>query len=119
MSVRQRLRRLEKEVQHAGPGYVARDFAAEMQAIRSYLDGIGPPPPEPPCPSWDDPEEHFRRYRTSLCFLMRGKGDLGEGEYLPGMSDHERRCVDGWIHALEVSTRSVQDWPPEANLSVA
>jgi hypothetical protein len=103
MSVHQRLRKIENAIRSARLGYVGHDLAAEMRAMERYLDG-GPVPEEPPCPSYDDPERHFHRYRTVICVLMRSKGDLVDGEYLPGLSDIEKRIVDGYLRALAMLT---------------
>jgi len=115
VNIRRRLERIEKQLRQQSPDAPGRDFTAECAAIRAYLDGTGPPPPEPPCPSWEDPEEHFCRYRTGLCFLMRGHGDLTEGEFLPGMDEAERHRVDGYLRALELMTRSALERMPEGN----
>jgi hypothetical protein len=84
--------------------------------LAAYLEetGLGQPPPEAPCPAWMDPEEDFRRFREGWCLQLRASGKLAEGQFLPGMSETERCCVDRYINALAVFAKAVKDTPASA-----
>jgi hypothetical protein len=72
VSVRVRLKRLERQSGHRCPmGIPSVDVFGRIRQFRDYLRGEGPRPPEPACPPWCTPEEWEARMRKSREYLDR------------------------------------------------
>jgi hypothetical protein len=61
---------------------------------------------DPPCPRWFDPREWASRMRVSRCSEGRLSGALRPNEYLPDMTEGERRYVDEPAQAFAVFARA-------------
>jgi len=105
MNLRTRLQRLEQSV---GPSPTAGlkpwSATAEEEQSLAYLRGEGP---KPPCPAYHDPTTWDSQIRIECCLMQRTRGALGKGEYLPGMTDHERDEVDQLVKVI-----AQWDWAP-------
>ena len=119
MSIHRRLDKIEKQLSAGGSTPEKTEALADAEAVQAdtaatlaYLAGKGLPPPQPRCPAGTDPEGHFRRYRIRLCHLMRCKGDLAKGEYLPGMTEDDRRRLDAYELAWRLVLHRRGDPPP-------
>jgi hypothetical protein len=95
MRARTRLERLKRQAaKHHQAEPERESFWEQIDRQAAYLCGQGPRPPDPPCPSWFDPAEWASRMRIGRCLDYRWTGELGPGEYLPDMTEEERRYVD-------------------------
>jgi hypothetical protein len=95
MNLRARLRRLERKVHERQPAPPpGPDLFARLRGLAAYLAGQGPRPPDPPCPPRIDPAAWARRLLVGRCLDARLPGELGPGEYLPGLGDDARGDVD-------------------------
>ena len=78
--------------------------SAEQARALAYLRGEGP---RPDCPSGADPQTWDSGLRVECCVLERCRGALGQGEYLPGVSDGKRREADKLARLV-----ATFDWAP-------
>jgi hypothetical protein len=112
MTFQMRLERLEGMVADAGRAARKGDALCDRSEQRAaYLRGEGPRPPDPPCPAWFDPAEWESRMRFGRCLDYRMTGKLGAGEYLPEMTEKERREIDGFTEALAAFARDLENAP--------
>jgi hypothetical protein len=98
----------------ADAGRAARERDAlsdQSEQHAAYLRGEASRPPDPPCPPWFDPAEWESRMRVGRCIDYRLTGGLGPAEYLPDMSEEERRELDGFTEALAAFARDLENSP--------
>lgn len=71
--------------------------------------GPFPYPGFPPCPPGADPEKWYRKQSIGKCIKLMIEGKLPVGEYLPGMTEEEKRRVDHWWRILAFFRRRYSD----------
>ena len=102
MKLRTRLQRLERAAAASAAVPPSYDPAIDTADYLAYLKGAGPRPPDPPCPAGFDPAAWESRMRLGWCIDARLLGELGDGEYLPGMDAGERWNVDGSVEVIRM-----------------
>ena len=110
MTLRRRLQALERQADAAkrdvwsAPG----DASGRAQALANYHAGLGPRPPAPPCPPWQDPVAWAAQVRLNDCIDDRIFGKLADGQYHAGMTEADRNFVDNTITTL---VNAIRDMP--------
>jgi hypothetical protein len=79
-----------------------------IRAYAAWFAGTGPWPPDPPCPAGYDPDAWSSRMRLKTAWALVTRGDLAPGEYPPGLTDEERREVDGYRAEIEAGRARAQ-----------
>jgi hypothetical protein len=92
MTIRRRLQHLEQQVRHA------------KSAAAPWWE-TGCEPMIDPCPPWLDPTDWACRIRAGDCLLARGRGELPADQYLPRMTELDRRYADDLTEVWQVFLR--------------